>query len=74
VFQEGRIDSTMATDAVGWLNGSDNGICKVTEWRHGTFYVCGNDDDMVADSVYLCGPPGMPEAILKILLESDERR
>mmetsp|Transcript_45228 Transcript_45228/g.94868 ORF Transcript_45228/g.94868 Transcript_45228/m.94868 type:complete len:323 (-) Transcript_45228:160-1128(-) len=64
-FREGRIDSKMIRDAVGWLNQHDNipAMEKHGEELHG------KKSTLVADAVFVCGPPGMPESMMKILSE-----
>ena len=67
-FREGRIDETMVNTAVGWLNDeSENGIMASGEapsWIDNK-----NENAIVADAIYVCGPPGMPESMMKILLD-----
>ena len=59
VFQEGRIDQTHIRDAISWLNQS-----------HDDMAISGvNTESMIADAAYVCGPPGMPESMIKILSE-----
>lgn len=56
-FREGRIDSDLINGAVRWLNETATGDRVLRE------------DGMVADAVFVCGPPGMPESISETLLE-----
>ncbi|KAL7536586.1 hypothetical protein ACHAXR_007269 [Thalassiosira sp. AJA248-18] len=68
VLQEGRIDLPMIRDAVRWINkGGDilsrEGMLSQEETTHE------QDDNMIADEVFVCGPPGMPECITRILSE-----
>jgi NAD(P)H-flavin reductase len=56
----------MVRDAVMWLNESpdDDGAAA------GVAADDGIGDAEVADAVFVCGPPGMPEAMLGMLLEA----
>lgn len=62
VFQEGRIDQPLIRDAISWLNVQHN--------ADNAMAIPGvNTENMIADAVYVCGPPGMPESMIKILSE-----
>ena len=67
--EEGRIDSAMITEAIGWLNKSDNAIAGDGIPSHEEHIRAKNDNIMIEDAVFVCGPPGMPESITKILSE-----
>merc|ERR1711971_748214 len=67
-FGEGRIDETMEKTAVGWLNDeSENGIMASGEAP--SRIDDRNENAIVADAVYVCSPPGMPESMTKILTD-----
>ncbi len=53
-FKSGRIDHDMIEDAIVWLNKGKNRA----------------EDGEMADLVYVCGPPGMPEDIQGMLLSN----
>jgi hypothetical protein len=48
----------MIKDAVRWINMMDNE----------------EEEDVIADLVYICGPPGMPEEIQSLLFPSQNDR
>lgn len=61
ILEEGRIDRALIKGAVKWLNECDNHASSdEMQLQEG-------GDEMVADSVFVCGPPGMPESIVNIL-------
>ena len=59
-LKRGRVDRDMIKDAVRWLNTT----VEVTDDQQEDE----GDDDMIADLVYICGPPGMPEDMRRLLL------
>ncbi len=65
IFRNGRVDHDMIQDAVHWLNKMDNATLRVDEEQKKV-----DEDGMIVDQVYVCGPPGMPEDIQRLLIPS----
>lgn len=70
-FREGRINLEMIWDAVGWLNQSDNSAVtdEIEMPSHGGNIQDQEKNNTIADAVFVCGPPGMPESMMTILSE-----
>jgi ferredoxin-NADP reductase len=68
-FKSGRIDHDMIDDAIVWLNKGKN---RAEENHQQQLEGEDGDDEnnMMADLVYVCGPPGMPEDIQGMLLSN----
>ncbi|KAL9180617.1 hypothetical protein ACHAXT_011070 [Thalassiosira profunda] len=61
-FREGRLELDVIRDAVWWLNNNAGGGAMQSQTK-----IFRGDDSMVADDVFVCGPPGMPESMIEIL-------
>lgn len=68
IVREGRIDVAKIKDAVSWLNKSDNKSIASNE-KMMSSHTGKQDKNMIADAIFVCGPPGMPESMVKILSE-----
>lgn len=71
-FTEGRIDSEMIRDAVNWLNHSKNMDEKSKQQqqqKQQRELPQEQSSTKIADAVFVCGPPGMPESMMDILSE-----
>ena len=66
--KKGRIDHDMIQDAVCWMNTPNDDDDEQTLKDDDEDDDDG--DDMIVDLVYICGPPGMPEDIQRILIPS----
>jgi len=69
VYKKGRVDHNMIKDAVRWINMMDNVKVDDNEQK-----VREEEEDVIADLVYICGPPGMPEEIQSLLFPSQNDR
>ena len=69
VFQEGRIDLSKIRGAVQWLNECGNAVDTNSSTKDERLVLETTAVGVVADAVFVCGPPGMPESITKILEE-----
>jgi len=68
IFTEGRIDSVMIGDAVNWLNHSKN-MAEKSKQQQQRELPQKQPSTKIADAVFVCGPPGMPESMMDILSE-----
>eukprot|EP00986_Skeletonema_menzelii_P000489 scaffold144_cov159-Skeletonema_menzelii.AAC.3 len=69
IVKKGRFDRDMIKDAVCWINAVDNVDIHDDERK-----LEDKDDDMMVDLVYVCGPPGMPEDIQRLLIPSESNQ
>ena len=61
-FREGRLEFEAIREAVRWLNNNAVGGVMQSQTKSSS-----GDNSMVADDVFICGPPGMPESMIEIL-------
>lgn len=75
-FKSGRIDHEMIEDAILWLNTGKNRAEEDEQQLEGEEGGEDGDDEnnMMADMVYICGPPGMPEDIEDMLLSNKNNK
>eukprot|EP00984_Skeletonema_dohrnii_P000742 scaffold219_cov119-Skeletonema_dohrnii-CCMP3373.AAC.6 len=66
-YKKGRVDHDMIKDAVRWINMMDNAVLNDERKQE-------EDYDVIADLVYICGPPGMPEDMQRLLFSSQNNR
>jgi len=66
-YKRGRVNQDMIKDAVRWINMMDNAVLNDERNQE-------EDDDVIADLVYICGPPGMPEDMQRLIFPSQNDR